>query len=231
MSIARQLYQLQEVDLEVETNEQALQGLISQLGESQVVVQTRAKLSSIEQQLEELKKQQHKVEWEVDDVGAKVKSVEDELYSGRIRNPKELTNLQAEAEALKARRTQSEDRALELMEQVEKATAEAAATRKELAMLEKEWRRQQKQLSADIEKLRKVLADLMQKRQLLAEQVHPEALDFYQRLRKQRGKAVAKVEQGICRGCQISLSITDLQRARSGTLVQCSSCGRILFQA
>ena len=39
----------------------------------------------------------------------------------------------------------------------------------------------------------------------------------------------ARVEQGICRGCRISLPTTDLQQARSGKLVQCSSCGRILF--
>ncbi|MDI6814491.1 MAG: hypothetical protein QMC90_00160 [Dehalococcoidales bacterium] len=42
---------------------------------------------------------------------------------------------------------------------------------------------------------------------------------------KQRGTAVAKVEQGLCRGCRISLSTAKLQQARSGSLVQCSSCG------
>ncbi|MEE8619379.1 MAG: C4-type zinc ribbon domain-containing protein [Dehalococcoidales bacterium] len=35
----------------------------------------------------------------------------------------------------------------------------------------------------------------------------------------------------MCRGCRISLSAAELQQARSGSLVQCSNCGRILFLA
>ncbi|MFC2072406.1 C4-type zinc ribbon domain-containing protein, partial [Chloroflexota bacterium] len=52
-----------------------------------------------------------------------------------------------------------------------------------------------------------------------------------QALKKQKGTAIANVEQGICRGCRILLPITELQRARSSSLVRCSSCGRILFLA
>ena len=51
------------------------------------------------------------------------------------------------------------------------------------------------------------------------------------KLKKQKGTAVAKVEQGVCCGCRISLPSTELQRARSDSLVRCSSCGRILFLA
>ncbi|MBI2831017.1 MAG: hypothetical protein HYX79_02030 [Chloroflexi bacterium] len=230
MSIARQLYQLQELDLEIESHEQALERLVSQLGESKAVIQARDRLASAEQRLEELKKQQRSAEWETDDLTSKIKKAEDELYSGRVRNPKELMSLQQEVEALKARRSQFEDRALALMEQADTVTKDIVAGRRELEQMEAEWRRQQKQLSADIEKLKAVLADLTQRRQALAAQIDPEALEFYQRLRKQRGKAVAKVEQGICRGCQISLPTTDLQRVRGGYLVQCSSCNRILYQ-
>ena len=44
MGVAKQLYQLQEVDLELESNEQALRQMTSQLGESRAVV--RAQLTS-----------------------------------------------------------------------------------------------------------------------------------------------------------------------------------------
>jgi len=36
---------------------------------------------------------------------------------------------------------------------------------------------------------------------------------------------------GICQGCRITLPNTDLQRARGGGVVRCSSCGRIIFLA
>jgi len=231
MSVAKELYQLQEVDLELESNEQSLSRITAQLGESQAVVETRSKLVLEQQRLEELSRQQHSVEWEIDDLTNKLTTTEEELYSGRIRNPKELANLQHEIDGLKARRDQLEDRALEIMDQVELATRGVATLNSDLKALETEWQSQQQQLSAQLEQLKTVLSDLEHKRQLLAAEIDPQAVEVYQELKERKGTGVAKVEQGICRGCRISLPITELQQTRSGNLVRCSSCGRILFLA
>jgi predicted nucleic acid-binding Zn-ribbon protein len=48
-------------------------------------------------------------------------------------------------------------------------------------------------------------------------------------VRTRKGNAVVKVEQGRCQGCHIKLSMNEWQKARTGVLVQCSSCGRILY--
>ena len=229
MSIAKQLYQLQEVELEIESNEQALAQLASQLGESQAVVRAQAKLKLKQQHLEELGRQQHSAEWEIEDLVNKLTPAEEKLYSGRIKDPKELTNLQHEVDGLRVRRNQLEDQALEVMDQVELSTASVATLSNELKTLEADWHSQQQQLSTDMEQLKTTLADLKHKRQLLSANIDPQTIEFYQGLRKQKGLAVAKVEQGVCQGCRISLPTTELQRARSDSLVQCSSCGRILF--
>ena len=231
MTVANQLYQLQEVDLAIESSEQALSQIASQLGESGVVVRAQAELTLENQRLEELRHQQHSAEWEIDDLVAKLAIAEDKLYSGEIRNPKELTSLQQEVDGMRARRSQLEDRALVIMEQVELAMASVASKSSELKTLEAEWRSQQKQLSAEMEQLKTKLSDLNHKRQLLLARIDPQAVEVYSELKKQKGTAVAKVEQGICCGCRISLPITELQRARSDSLVRCSSCGRILFLA
>ncbi|MBA7680398.1 hypothetical protein ES703_88713 [subsurface metagenome] len=181
------------------------------------------------QHLEELNRQQRSIEWEIDDLTSKLVPAEEELYSGRIRNPKELANLQHEIDGLKARRDQLEDKALEIMDQVELATKNIAAIDSELKILEVEWQSQQQQLSADLEQVKTILSNLQDKRQLLTAEIDPQTIEVYQELKNQKGIAVAKVEQGICRGCRISLPITELQQARSGSLVRCSSCGRILF--
>ena len=231
MSVVSQLYQLQEVDLELESNEQAMRQLVSQLGESQTVIRTQAKLTSEHQRLEELRRQQQSAEWEVDDLVVKLTTAEEKLYNGKIRNPKELTNLQHEVDGLKAKRSQLEDRILEIMEQVELATASVATVKSELEKSEAEWHSQQQQLSTEIEQLKAKIANLKQERQLLSAGIDPKAVKLYDELRKRKGTAVAKVEQGICHGCRISLPVNELQQARSGSLVRCSSCGRILFLA
>ena len=229
MGVAKQLYQLQEVELEIESGEQALAQIVSQLGESQVVVRARTELKLKQQHLEELRRQQHSAEWEIEDLVSKLTPAEGKLYSGRIKNPKELTNLQHEVDGLRIRRNQLEDKALEIMDQVELSTASVATLSNELKTLEAEWHSQQQQLSANMEQLKTTLSDLKHKQQLLSAKIDPQATEFYQELKKHKGQAVAKVEQGICRGCRISLPTTELQRARGDSLVQCSSCGRILF--
>ena len=231
MSVVKQLYQLQEVELEIESNEQALAQIASQLGESRTVVRTQAKLKSEQQQLEELGRQQHSAEWEIENLVSKLTTAEEKLYSGRIKDPKELTNLQHEVNGLRARRNHLEDKALEMMDQVELSTASVAALSNELKTLETEWHSQQQQLTTNMEQFKTALSDLEHKRQLLSAKLDPQAVELYQELKKQKGQAVAKVEQGICCGCRISLPTTELQRARSDSLVQCSSCGRILFLA
>jgi len=231
MNVARQLYQLQELDLEVESNEQALKHATSQIGESQAVLKIKDQLQPEQQRLEELRHQQHSAEWGIDDIATKIATAEETLFSGRIKNPKELTSLHHEVEAFKARRDQLEEKALEVIDQVEQSEASVAKTSRQLEKLTAEWQRQQKQLSGEVEKLKGALSDLKEKWQLLSEEIEPQTVEFYQTLRREKGTAVARVEQGICRGCRISLPTTDLQRARGGSLVQCSSCGRILFLA
>ncbi len=231
MSVVNQLYQLQEVDMEVESNEQALRRKTSQLGESQEVVRVRTELSSQHQRLDELKRQQLSAEWEIDDLTTKITTLEQKLYDGRIKNPKELANLQHEVDGLKARRDQMEDKALEIMDQTELAEAGVANTSSELKRLEGEWHHQQQGLTIDIEQLKAVLSDLEQKRQLILARIDPQIVSLYQELKRQKGTAVAKVDQGMCRGCRISLSTSELQWVRGGSLVRCGSCGRILFLA
>ncbi|MDP6127260.1 MAG: C4-type zinc ribbon domain-containing protein [Dehalococcoidales bacterium] len=231
MSVANQLYQLQEVDLELESNEQAVKQITRQLGDNEAVVKAQEELASERVELEKLTHQQHSVEWEVEDITGKFTTVEEQLYSGRVRNPKELTDLQHETEILKTNRAKLEEKALEAMEQVETATETVSELDRALKKQETEWQSNQGRLSADLERHKGLITDLEQKRQLITADIDAPTIELYQGVKKQRGTAVAKVEQGICIGCRISLSVSEFQRARTGNLVRCSSCGRILFVA
>jgi len=231
MATIKLLYQLQEIELEIESDEHSLQQIISQLGQNQAVVKAQGKLADEQSRLEELKRQQNSAEWEIDDITTKLKATEEQLYSGRIGNPKELASLQQEAELLKAKRDHLEDSALEIIDKAELAEAEVKALESELEATEADWQSQQKQLASDKERHETKIAELKQKQQQLLAGIEPQLAELYYHLKQNKGKAVAKVEQGICRGCRISLPTAELQQARSGQLVQCSSCGRILFLA
>jgi predicted nucleic acid-binding Zn-ribbon protein len=231
MGVARQLNKLQEIDLELESTEQALVQIEGRLGENQAVVTAQEEFVREQRRLEELQRQQHAAEGEVDKLAAKLAAVEEELYSGRIGNPKELANLQHEADGLKSRRSQAEDKALEVMERVAAMEARIADLGSELGRLEEEWNNEQLRLEAEGERYRELKAGLEQRRRQLISDIDASAVVIYEDIRRRKNRAVASVEQGICRGCGISLSTTQLQQAKGDRLVQCSSCGRILFFA
>lgn len=231
MSVARQLHRLQEIDLQLSANERKQADMRAQIGPSQLAARLRRDLAEEQQRLKELRSAQQDAELEAEDLAQRVSIEEGRLFGGKIRNPKELASLQKETDYLKARRTRAEDRALEIMGQAEQAAGKVSSLDARVQQEEADWRERQARLSEDLEQATEAHSDLTGKRQLLAEEIDHEALQVYHQIRDRRGTGVARVEQGTCRGCQITLPTTELQQARGGGLVRCSSCGRILFLA
>lgn len=229
MSISRQLYQLQKTDSEIEAQNKALQQAAGQLGDSPALIRAKTELSAAQEKLAELKHRQQAAEWEIDDINSKLSPAEKKLYGGQIRDPKELSNLQNEVRTLQSRQKKAEDKALVIMEQAETAGQNAAKLGDTLKTVEAAWQEQQKQLEAETERLKARLAELEKQRQLLSADIGAEETDLYQSLKARKGQAVSKVEKGICLGCRISLSMAEMRQVRNNQMVQCSSCGRILY--
>jgi predicted nucleic acid-binding Zn-ribbon protein len=229
MTSAKQLYELQELDTEIEQEEQSLAQKNKLLGDKKVLDDAQKRLSTEEQDLEAQKRQHREAEADVDDILSKIAEVEGQLYGGKITNPKELSSLQHEVTTMKTRSEELENKTLEIIERVEEAEKKVSETATDYQRLEDEWQQEQKQLSTDLTNLKASLADLKLKRKQLSTQIDPSALALYERIRQQKKQAVVKVEQGICRACRISLSASILQKARSGQPVQCGTCGRIVF--
>jgi predicted nucleic acid-binding Zn-ribbon protein len=231
MSIAKDLYRLQEFDLALEANNQAQKRVSGQIGESQVVLKARIKLAEEQKNLETLTAQQKSTEWEIEDLTSKIKDTEKKLYGGKIFNSKELSSLQQETDELKKRRSTLEDKSLGLMDQLEQTRKAINGSKEELSKMEIQWQSQQKQFVVELLQLKASQTVLESNRQQITVLLDADTLFTYQELRKRKGVAVAKVEQGICQGCRITLPNTDLQRAKGGGVVRCSSCGRIIFLA
>jgi len=231
VSKGRQLYELQEVDLEIEAKREALSRVESRLGESEALVEARLSLAREEQDLAELQRNQRLGEWELEDLRVKVAGLEEKLYGGSVKNPKELASLQEQVESLKRKRRALEDKVLDIMTEVETMQQRLIVRSGEVERLERDWREEQASLEREKAELTAALAMLDQKRKDLMSRIDAASLELYQALKdKRQGRAVAKVERGMCQGCRIVLPMSELQRARMGQeLVQCSSCERILY--
>ncbi len=229
MTLTKQLYELQELDIDIENTQQTLDLKTAQLGRRDELDATQVNLDTKRKELEALNHERRDAEAELEDVTSKIKAANDQLYGGRVTNSKELSNLQHEVNTLKDLSDRKETKALEIMDQVEAAEKTVATATTDYQKLEADWQQTQKQLETDIALLQKTIADLTEKRGSLSAQIESTAVSLYDRIRQQKKQAVAKVEQGICRACSISISSSTLQKARGGQPVQCGSCGRILF--
>jgi predicted nucleic acid-binding Zn-ribbon protein len=226
----KQLYDLQEIDLELDKKGAMLLHLESQLSHNQPLAEAKARLESKQKQLAEMQTKEREVEWAVEDFSAKLKPLQDKLYAGSVKNPKELSSLQQQVEQLKGQLSQEEDKALEIMGQVETVQREIAALSAEVKRMEEEWQRERERLLAEQAELKSAIDALGKRRDEIAATVELAHLELYEALRaKRQGYAVARIEQGRCQGCRITLSTSEMTRARVGGLVQCDSCSRVLY--
>src|SRR4030043_198494 len=177
MPVTKQLHELQELDIEIEHTRQTLDMKNGQVGKREELDAAQNQLSDDRKALGELKHKRREAEAELDDTTSKITAVEQQLYSGKINNPKELSNLQHEVDTLKGLSDQQETKALEIIESVEEAEKALAAGTADYEKLEAEWQQQQKQIAADIELLNRTLNDLREKRRLHTAQIETPAVD------------------------------------------------------
>lgn len=229
MSLPGQLYMLQQIDLELQRKQQELNGVESQLNDDEALITAEAKFACQKEQLADARKRQKSAEWELEDIQEKITKVNSKLYNGATKNPKELVNLEHEGRSLKSKISGQEDELLELMGQVEELEAEVKTSTEELKQLKQEWQQRQGALKQRKNEIEPEIVELSQARGALVQQIDLEALGLYERIRLAKEQAIAKVVQGRCQGCHITLPTSQWQKARAGELMQCNSCNRILY--
>ena len=229
MGELRQLYLLQQIDKELSEKNQALEQVECQLSDTKEMDNARTSLVADQQRLETLEKAQQPLEWDIQDLKNKIKGFDTRLYGGKTSNHKELIAIQQEVEMLKERQKGKEDQVLDIMVEVEAAQAQVKAKSGELETLEKEWQRRQEELQREGKDLKNYVNSLEQDRLQASSRISKTSLELYTDVQDRRGEAVVKVERGMCQGCRLTLPVNEWQRVRSGALVQCSSCSRMLY--
>lgn len=228
---SKMLYALQVIDTHLAQKKQRYYQIEAQLGESEAFRQARGALDAARNELSTLRGQLHDHELETASVGQKIQETEQRLYSGEIKNPKELGDLQREAEYLKRRKSTLEEQQIEDMVAVERLTKKVATTDKEFVTVESTWQEANTDLQTEYETLRQELGRLLGQRKGLLKHISPDDYARYQAMCRLRGGiAVVAVKHGSCRVCHVEVPERDWKRARdTDELYHCSGCERILY--
>lgn len=231
MTTVPQLYALQETDLALDRARTRLAEVDSELGQGEDLIAAREALAERQEAVNRLRSRQSEAEWSVEEVREKASEIEGKLYGGTVRNPKELYDLDADLRSLKAQVSRREDDLLSVLVEIEDEAAQLANAEAEFRRIEAEWNARQADLLEEKGRLEQEISSLEARRGDQLPEVDASSLRLYQLLRERHhGQVVARVERGMCQGCRITLPMSVLQKARSGTgLVQCVSCERILL--
>ena len=225
----RKLFELQCLEQDLDVATRTLAEHKTRLGESKALITCRTRRDAAAASLKELQHHQKEIENGITDISARMTVTHEQLYSGRIKNSRELQNLQSEYDMFKSQRDQLEEKDLALMEQIEEARNESGSLETELTAVTQEWQQEQERLKSAIDGLVGRIDELSNQQSELEKQIDAEAMTLYRQMRQTHGWGIARVEQGICGRCRLNLSSAALQRVRSAAAVHCSSCGSLLF--
>lgn len=231
MSIIQQLYDLQQVDLERDRLRQRLKEIVSQLGETEELRQARATVERLHSQLGQQRARRRDLELETQTLEAKIASVEERLYGGRVTNPKELTDLQRDAAALRKQRSALDEKSLQVMMTIEENEAALTKAQARLDALQADWTTLQGKLLQERARLEAQLAEQDKQRAEHSRAIPAELVARYGTLRRTKnGMAVAVVQDNCCSVCGVELADNTLAQLALDELVVCTNCERILFE-
>jgi predicted nucleic acid-binding Zn-ribbon protein len=231
MTTVAELFALQETDLAFDGAVARLTKVEAELGETEELIEARQRVDQCRERLHPLEERRKDLDSETEEVRGKATAIENKLYGGKMRNPKELEDFQADLTSLRGQLSRREDTLLEVMLELDDAEADLGEAHAALAEVEEAWKGHQASLQETQAKLKEEIEGLEAKRARQIDGMDAAALSLYQALRERHeGAAVAVVERGLCQGCRISLPMSVVQKARAGAgLVQCVSCERILL--
>ncbi len=231
MSQSFHLFQLQKVDTRLDQIQQRIKSILKIIENDSRLRDAQDQHHQATERLSQIQRELKKIEHEVEIRRFKLEQSESTLYSGKIKVPKELQDLQNEVVSLKRAIATLEDQQIEIMIQLEEAKKEHDQQQNILLQIEAEVAQSHAGLLGEKSMLENEQQRLMLEKQAIVTQIPPATLAEYKKLReKKQGIAVASVEDSSCSACGAGLTPAQCQSARSPSMIfYCPSCGRIIY--
>lgn len=231
MNLSFKLFRLQQVDTQLDKVHARLTEIEKSLADDQVIREAKDALSAAQKASEVARQELQFADEEVKAQQEKIKQNQDSMYGGKVTNPKELQDLQHEAEIFSRHLNEFEDKELGKMELLESRQAELQNADKNLEAVVAQHAIDQSALQKEQSELKSEAERLNGDREAAFNGVSADTLAVYDGLRKsKKGLAVVKVNNKTCSACGAELSSSLAEAARSpNELARCDSCKRILY--
>lgn len=230
------LLELQGIDLELDrlrSRRRELEGGEEQRAARRAAEDAESRLGEARMQIDEVTREQRRMEGDVDALGRRIVDDEKRLFDGSVANVKELEGIRAGVASVRNRRSRTEDALLEVMERREELEATLPELEATLAGARETAGRLTSGSERELRDLEGAIADRSAGRERLLPEFDPDLVSLYESIRVQRrGVGAAALVDGVCQGCHEALSPVELARLkRRDGVRRCENCRRILVAA
>lgn len=228
---AAHLFQLQQVDLELDQVSAELQAITHKLKGDAELGKLRSETKIAQQQLQSGEQTQKEVEWSLEEIGQQLTTQETRLSNGARNDPAVLQQVQQEVQNLRAHHNRQQEKLVQVTDAAEALREMAQRKLTTLQKAESLWQHECSALLLQRTSLEERQETLQKNREELVSTLPADLLDRYTTMRRtKQGRAISKVENNACQWCLALLTPSELKRIQTGSELQtCTNCGRILY--
>ena len=191
-------------------------------------------LVEAETRVSDLELEQERAESDLEPVRQRLARNEKRIADGTVADPKALSSMVEEVAHLRRRIGDLEDAELEVMEQLETATARRAELQQRVDELAARAVTLVGQRDARLHELAEEAGVRRAERERLVPEVPADLLALYTKLgASHNGVGAAELRQRRCTGCQLEVNAAELREyaaAPAEEVLRCEECGRILVR-
>lgn len=231
MKQAFHLFRIQQIDTKIDQACSNIEDLDKLLADNEAATNARFVLDELTKTLHQDLQSLKSVEFSVKNLQIKISQSESNLYGGKVRNPKELQDLQKEISSLKNQLSHLEDEQLDVMMSIEEKEVLVKEAQETLQNAQAIFSEKSSSWNGQKNDLMRLIERLKAERNTITPPISPNNLLTYDNIRKRKsGVAVTTARDGSCVVCGASIRPMELQAARiAQDLVYCTTCGRILY--
>lgn len=227
-----ELYALQQIDTEISRLKRRYAQLDNGREDSVLLQALTVTFQEAEKKLKEAQRNIADLELEANSIEEKRTREETRLYSGSVRNPKELKALQEEVESLGRRREKmGQERTLKFQE-LSLMRADLDEVTRKKNDCENRLKSKQTAFNSEAEGIVAEAKALMARRNNAVKEISPSLLKRYDTVRASReGLAIVLLEDDVsCGGCKMALPSANIRLIHEAQeTIACDNCNRIVI--
>ena len=224
------LIQLQDCDNRIEEiKKRKTEGPLKILKLSDELKAIEIKFQEEHNRLEYIQKDKRVIDQDIQDLESKIQKSDIKLSN--IKSNKEYKAVLKEIEDFKKSKFQTEDKAIQIMEEIEQLEKKCLENKDNQAVLRKKFEKDKDEIEKKLNNLDKELKKLKKKSISFSQIIDQDLLRKYLFLKEHKnGQAISSVIVGVCQTCHMGIPPQQFNELIKGhSLLTCPNCNRIIY--